>query len=60
MNMELKIEKCPEGLVNGKCKTQDCIYQEGKWKGESIPNLEIEAIDAKPGTYKITCQDMEE
>lgn len=58
MNMKLKIEKCPEGLVNGKCKTQDCIYQEGKWKGENMPALEIE-IDS-PEMYKITCNDLEE
>ncbi|MBK8396117.1 MAG: hypothetical protein IPL26_12885 [Leptospiraceae bacterium] len=58
MNMQIKIENCPEGLVNGKCKTEDCIFQEGKWKGENSPTLTIDHKDKNE--YVISCEDMEE
>lgn len=57
--MILNVEKCPHGLVNGECKTVDCLYQEGKWKGEVKPSFSIEDTE-KPGEYKITCDDAEE
>jgi hypothetical protein len=56
MIMNIEIKSCPEGLINGKCKTENCIYQEGKWKGEDVPSLEIEASE-KAGEFKIICSD---
>jgi hypothetical protein len=58
MNMEIKIENCPDGAINGKCKTEDCIYQEGKWKGENIPSLSVEHLEKNK--YKIVCDDQTE
>ena len=57
MNMEIKIENCPAGAINGKCKTEDCIYQEGKWKGENVPSLAIIQSEREKLKCVIICDD---
>ena len=65
MNMEVEIKNCPQGQVNAKCKTEDCIYQEGKWRGDNVPDLAIEQIKKEyleeiaplKNIFVITCND---
>ena len=60
MHMEIKIESCPEGAINGVCKTEDCIFQEGKWKGENAPTLSISQSEKEKSKYVVTCDDATE
>ena len=55
MNMEVEIKSCPQGQVNAKCKTEDCIYQEGKGRGDNIPDLAVTQKDKN--IFVITCND---
>jgi len=55
MNMEIKIDSCPQGQVNAKCKTEDCIYQEGKWRGDNVPDLAVS--QKEKNIFVITCND---
>ena len=55
MNMDVKIEHCPQGSVNAKCKTEDCIYQEGTWRGDNIPDLAVS--QKEKNIFVITCND---
>lgn len=55
MNMDVKIEHCPQGSVNAKCKTEDCIYQEGKWRGDNVPDLAVS--QKEKNIFVITCND---
>lgn len=57
--MEFNLEKCPKGKIDSTCKKVDCALQEGKWKGEEMPSLEI-SFNEKTGQYDIDCQDYEE
>lgn len=56
MNM-LEIKQCPHGRMDGKC-THRCIFQDGKWKDEEIPTIEIEKQD--DGKLIVICTDAEE
>ncbi|HMW08758.1 MAG TPA: hypothetical protein PKL30_22755 [Leptospiraceae bacterium] len=60
MDQEIKIDSCPEGALNGTCKTEDCIFQEGKWKGENVPALSINQDEKEKLNWRITCDDMTE
>lgn len=60
MNMEIEIKECPEGSVNGTCKTEDCIFQEGKWKGENAPSLLVTQSEKDKSKYLISCDDLTE
>jgi len=53
--MEVEIKSCPQGQVNAKCKTEDCIYQEGKWRGDNVPDLAVSQKDKN--IFVITCND---
>lgn len=60
MNQEIKITECPDGSINAACKTEDCIYQEGKWKGENAPSLSIGQDEKDKSKWIITCDDQTE
>lgn len=57
--MKLKLETCPEGKTDGTCKKTDCAMQDGKWKGEEMPQLEID-FNEESSQYNISCLDYEE
>lgn len=58
--MEIEIKECPEGSINGSCKTEDCIFQEGKWKGENVPSLSISQSEKDKSKFSIGCDDLTE
>lgn len=60
MNQEIKIESCPGGAINGSCKTEDCIYQDGKWRGQNAPSLSIGQDEKDKSKWVITCDDQTE
>lgn len=54
--IEIEINECPKGKVNSTCKTEECIYQEGKWKGDILPTFSI-SERKENGKFDITCDD---
>lgn len=54
--IEIQINECPKGRVDSTCKTEECVYQEGKWKGDFVPTFSI-SERKENGKYDITCDD---